>query len=242
MRWTILALPAIAVVLVCGCGSTISPDEEPGPDYPDIENFIAFYQFDGSLNNTVSDDLHVMSQKDPQYIADHNGADSSAIYVRSTSDTLWIPSRGAFDITGEITLAAWVQPELRDNAYCTIVDKDYDAAYSMGVGGATAPDTTALRLYVSDWHFWTSEAVPFGTGEWTHVACSYDESSGVAKFYVNGTLRDSLEYQIDIGISDEDLRIGRSAYGDDYEGGIDQVAVFDRALTPAEVAELYAFD
>lgn len=242
MRWTILALSVAAAVVFYGCGSTISPDEEPGPDYPDIQDLIAFYQFDGSLGNAVSDALEVMSQKDPEYIADHNGADSSAIRVRSTSDTLWVPNRGAFDITGEITLAAWVQPELRDNAYCAIVDKDYDVAYSMGIRGATDPDTTELRLYISDWNFWEPRAVAVGTGEWTHVACTYDEAPGVARFYVNGALRDSLEYELTIGVSDEDLRIGRSAYGDNFKGGIDQLAIFDRVLTAAEIADLYAFD
>lgn len=242
MRRIIIILLAAAVATLCGCGTATSPDEEPGPDYPDIENLIAFYQFNGSLDNATSDALDVTSQKVPEYIADRNGADSSAIYVRSTLDTLWVPGRGAFDITGEITLAAWVQPELRDNAYCAIIDKDYAAAYSMGMGGAVDPDTTALSFYVSDWTFWVTRAVPVGTGEWTHIACSYDEVTGAAKLYVNGALGDSLEYPIAIGVSDEDLRIGRSAHGDIYKGGIDQVAVFDRVLTAAEVAELYAFD
>lgn len=242
MKRIIVGLLAAAVAMLCGCDTATSPNEEPGPDYPEIQNLIAFYQFNGSLGNAASDALEVMSQKVPEYIADHNGVDSSAVHVRSALDTLWVPSRGAFDIAGEITLAAWVQPELRDKAYCAIVDKDYNAAYSMGIGGATQPDTTELRVSISDWNFWESRAVPIGTGEWTHVACTYDEATGAAKLYVNGALRDSLEYQLAIGVSGEDLRIGRSAHGDEFNGGIDQVAVFDRVLTGAEVAELYAFD
>lgn len=242
MRRLVVGLLAVVAASLSGCGTTTSPDGGPGPDYPEIQNLIAFYQFNGSLGNAASGALEVMSQKVPEYIADHNGVEGSAIYVRSTSDTLWVPNRGALDITGEITLAAWVQPELRNNAYCAIVDKDYDAAYSMGVGGAASPDTTELRLYISDQNFWASDVVPIGTGEWTHVACTYEEAGGEAKLYVNGALRDSHQHQLAIGVSDVDLRIGRSAYGDAFKGGIDQMAIFDRALTAAEVAELYAFD
>jgi hypothetical protein len=38
------------------------------------------------------------------------------------------------------------------------------------------------------------------------------------------------------------LRIGVAYYGDRYQGAIDQVAIFDRELSAAEVTELFSYD
>jgi hypothetical protein len=61
------------------------------------------------------------------------------------------------------------------------------------------------------------------------------------RFYHNGALIDSGLHLGTIGTSDEDLRIGRAFAGDGYKGKIDEVAIFDRALTASEIHEFYLF-
>jgi hypothetical protein len=236
---TISAL--ILLAALSGCGEYIT-EETQEIFYPNIPGIVAFYQFDGSLEDSAPDSIHAASNRTPVYVSDHNGRADAALYVSGVADTVSVPTRGCFDITGEFTLAAWIRPEEPPYAYASVVDKGFTEAYSMGIDWASAPDTTWLVLYVGDEDFSVPRAVPLGTGEWTHIACSFVDSRDVAHLYVNGALADSSFHLTNIGVTDYDLRIGNSQWNDAFVGAIDQLAVFDRALTQSEVSELYTFD
>ena len=153
-----------------------------------------------------------------------------------------MPTTLDLDIVDGVTLAAWVRPEISDQAYACLIDKDYLTGYSFGMHGGTAADTVHLTAYITDVSFGSGDLVPFATGVWSHVVFTYDEESGAGKFYVNGVLVGTLTRDVAIGTNDVDLRIGRAVHGDTYRGGLDQVAVFNRAINAEEVAELYAFE
>jgi hypothetical protein len=184
-----------------------------------------------------------MSARDPVFIGDHNGAAASAVYVDGTADTIWVPSRGAFDLTGEFTLAVWIRADFPPYAFASIIDKGFfEGAYCLGVPGRVEPGTTALTLYVADEEAWAADAVPMGTGQWVHVACTFSDSTDTAEFFVDGESVGSMAHDAALGTTEYDLRIGTDQWRDAFRGGIDQVAVFDTVLTPAEITELYEFD
>ena len=85
---------------------------------------------------------------------------------------------------------------------------------------------------------WPDETVPVGTGEWSHVAFTYSTATGKEKFYFNGARAGSTVHEVAMTGSGEDLRVRTSKYRDKYKGAIDQLAIFNRALTPEEVSEL----
>lgn len=241
MRLVTAVCALLLPVVLIGCGEYVGGDAQE-IFYPNIPDIVAFYQFDGTLEDSAPDSLHAVSSRTPVYVSDHNGRSDAAVYVSGVADTISIPTRGAFDITGELTLAAWIRPEEPPYAYASVVDKGFTEAYSMGIVGADAPDTTALVLYVGDEDFWVPRVVPLGTGEWTHIACTFVESRDVAYLYVNGALVDSAEQLTSMAVTAYDLRIGNSQWNDAFVGAVDQLAIFDRALTPSEVSELYSFD
>lgn len=241
MRNAAIVWALLLTVVLIGCGEYITEEAEE-IFYPNIPGIIAFYQFDGTLEDSAPDSLDATSARTPVYVSDHNGRSDAAIYVSGVADTISVPTRGAFDITGELTLAAWIRAEEPPYAYAAVVDKGFTEAYSMGIVGASAPDTTWLVLYVGGEDFSVPKAVPVGTGEWTHIACSFVESRDVAHLYVNGALVDSSYRLTSMSVAAYDLRIGNSQWNDAFVGAIDQLAIFDRALTPSEVSELYSFD
>ncbi|HET6354888.1 LamG domain-containing protein [Streptomyces sp.] len=80
---------------------------------------------------------------------------------------------------------------------------------------------------------------PAPKGVWTHVAALHDVAAHKASLYVNGQLQGTA----DTGTAwnaDGPLQIGRLMYNDVYvdhfAGSIDEVAVWQRALEPEEVA------
>ena len=69
---------------------------------------------------------------------------------------------------------------------------------------------------------------------WTHLAATYDGAS--LRLYVNGTQVANARRAGSIATSTGALKIGGNAiWGEWYSGLIDEVRVYNRALTPAEI-------
>jgi hypothetical protein len=240
MKFSALLGCVLIVLVAAGCGGDTSPGDNGKAQYPDVPGIVAFYNFDGDLNNSVLDLHHGTAVSEVVYVPDHNGTEASAVTV--TGDTISVADHPDLDITGSLTLAAWINPDPSPYAYAAIVDKDYYlTAYSFGVHGASSADTVTIIAFLVDVGFWSDEIVPVGTGEWSHVAFTYSAGTGEGKFYFNGAPAGGAVKEVTMTASGEDLRIGTSKYRDKYKGAIDQLAVFNRALTPVEVNELFLF-
>ncbi|HTZ17347.1 MAG TPA: LamG domain-containing protein, partial [Dissulfurispiraceae bacterium] len=82
---------------------------------------------------------------------------------------------------------------------------------------------------------------PLTGNSWHHVAGVFDSSSGVSKVYIDGSLSntfssipglpDSIILPYEIG--------GFSAYGSNLDGLIDEVAIFNQALSGTDVQSIY---
>jgi hypothetical protein len=240
MRALVWITCGLMLFAVAGCDNSDNDGKEE-PGYPDIPGLVVFYDFNGNLDNAVADIHHGVKASAVEYVADRWANSTSA--VLADGEPIVVADHADLDITGGITLAAWVRPEPADQAYSAVVDKDYLTAYSLGMyGGIASPDTVHLTAYIADQSFGSSEVVPLGTGVWSHVVFTYDEESGEGKFYVNGVLAGSSTRDVAIGTNDVDVYIGKAYHGDTYLGGIDQVAIFNRALTAEEVNDLLAFE
>ena len=90
----------------------------------------------------------------------------------------------------------------------------------------------------SGWHWALSGVVP-QTNVWYHVAGTWG-AEGI-KLYVNGLLRGSDPYTGPIPDYLQYSLIGRSSWPNSVTDGIiDEFAIFSRALSPTEIAALYA--
>ncbi len=239
LQWA-SAVAVLALLAFAGCGTLTGSDGTDQVSCPDIPDLVVFYDFDGNLRNAVSDEHHATSTRAIAYVDDRHGTSESAVHV--VSDTILVPDHPDLDIVGSITLAAWIKPELSNHAYNAVVDKNYDEAYSLGISGGIDPDTVAVRAYVTDGSFWKSAVVPYGTEEWTHIAFTFVDSTDRGEFYVNGASVGGGNRSVTLETCDKALRIGVAYHGDRYKGAIDQVAIFSRALSPAEMTDLFAFE
>ncbi|MFH1864248.1 MAG: LamG domain-containing protein [Candidatus Eisenbacteria bacterium] len=230
----------LAVLVLSGCSdSSTGPGETP--DYPEIDGLIVFYPFDGDCMNKVADAHHGTPSRAVTFVPGRSAAAGQAVHVE-TNDYVLVPDDPELDITGAITLAAWVNPEASDRALAAVIDKNYNDAYTFGMwGGIADPETTYMRTYISGAVVGTGSLIPMGMDVWSHIAFTFDEATDRYRFYFNGSVVDSGLRSETIGTSDTDLRIGCSFAGDGYKGKIDEVAIFDRALTPSEITELYSF-
>lgn len=90
-----------------------------------------------------------------------------------------------------------------------------------------------------------ADPLPFSRGEWTHVVMAFEnfntgEANGTVSTYLNGELQGTLDNRTQTFTWNPEESV--IALGLDYVGLIDEIALFDRALTDDEVQSLYELD
>lgn len=147
-----------------------------------------------------------------------------------------VGSAPAFDIVGAITISAWIKVEAFERPYQTILAKG-DSAWRM-----------ARDLYQDKLQFaanngqrrWVVRGnISVNDGKWHHVVGLFDGSR--ACLYVDGQLDASLATRVPIQTNDYDVFIGENAErpGRYWNGLIDEVLIFDHALSEEEIRQLH---
>jgi hypothetical protein len=138
-----------------------------------------------------------------------------------------------------ITLSAWVKPDAFQE-YATVLMKSTTGSWLDGYGLAHYQgDDNNIHFFINNY----VDHEIMGTlalGEWSHVAATYD--GAMMKLYINGELVDSEAFTDPIQHSDNEMRIGKGTGGIDYyrwEGGLDEILIFNRALDASEIESLH---
>ncbi|MCX8073352.1 MAG: hypothetical protein N3C12_13015 [Candidatus Binatia bacterium] len=118
-----------------------------------------------------------------------------------------------------------------------------DLCFQQGSSGVCAPIYSGTALYdvptmsflppVPPW--------PFG-GQWLHVAVTVDRGASLGVFYLNGNVLGSFAPAAGVSDSTVPLWIGKSRLPNNgFEFGLDEVEIFNRALTSPEIASIAGF-
>ena len=247
-QWQVVAEPDETLV------ADIAPDEPDGVvDISDllafIENWlwgvepapvlVAHWRFDEGAGDTASDsvgahDATLVNMGDDAWIA---GAVDGGVAFDGLND--YVQASGYTGLTGPTprTVCAWVFAE---GIGPIISWGSYGPGERFEV---LVQGSGALRLYVSNGYAAGTRSVR--NGQWHHIAVVVGQSDpwspdvSNVKFYIDGQpdpVSDSASQPIDTGTGD-DLAMGGAAslY---FKGQIDDVRIYDKALTPAQIAPL----
>jgi outer membrane protein assembly factor BamB len=169
------------------------------------------------------------------------GRIGGALDFDGTDDFVSIPNEGNFDITGSITVTAWIRVNSFTRSWQAIVTKG-DRAWRLH----RANDTNSLGWACSDLSrqevgdLYGKKAV--NNGRWHHVAGVYDGTKTC--LFVDGTLDASERTTRTISVNDYPVLIGENAQhrGRFFRGLIDDVRIYDRALSVDELQALFERD
>ncbi|HRS72274.1 MAG TPA: hypothetical protein P5175_10540 [Anaerohalosphaeraceae bacterium] len=157
-------------------------------------------------------------------------------YIRVPSS----PSLNA--VAKQITIAMWLYTNT--TAVRQLIEKGgtSGAAWYTAPWGIRLETNRQLLLKWGNADFLKSTAIPSNT--WTHVAMTYDSTLGTnnTKFYINGLPDTQAHWTGAAAPNSYDLFIGTDFYNNTsrwaYLGCMDDVCIYNRALTPGEIAEL----
>ncbi|GAA0488129.1 glycoside hydrolase [Paractinoplanes deccanensis] len=144
------------------------------------------------------------------------------------------------DTSSDYSAAAWVKLDKADGAFQTVISQD-----------GPANSDFYLQYSGADQRFAMSFAgvralapVKPEVGRWYHLAGVRDTVKGELRLYVDGALAGSVSACLPQAGPTGNTVIGRGKYGgnpvDYLDGTVDQVHLYDRALSATEIAELHA--
>jgi len=204
---------------------------------PDAPQLVAHYALEGDATDSSGNG--------------HNGSSQgTVVYQRAKicdgvqldgSGYLTAPDNSDFDLSDALTMMAWIHPDTlsvadhTEGLYC-FLSKDTNSEFHVRSDGS---------LYW--WCQGDNLTTPSGlvdVGTWTHVAFVYSRSEGSARVYVNGAQIANQAYSAALPTNNDSLYIGTDiATGGGelstrrFYGSIDEVRIYDGALTEAQVVE-----
>jgi hypothetical protein len=215
------------------------------------DGLVAFYAFTGSANDVSGNHLDGTPMNAPQLSTDRFGHTAHSYLFDGVNDYITMGNPPLLQISDKITVSGWFNAKNNNSDEQTLITKIFfdPAKGSNPTLGYTlnrrfaGDDVPPIRLEVfkGDLISMMSEYVGLKLAEhqWTFF-CFVIDGTGW-KFYKNGVLSDEDQRSNPILTdgSRGNLDIGTYGGGSFFDGWIDDLAIYNRALTDAEVTQLF---
>jgi hypothetical protein len=180
-----------------------------------------------------------------------SGKYNGALMFDGANDYVEVPDSDSLDITGEITLEAWVYPRSLDSRQVIICKYNHttlSSSYYLGIGGTLGSVTYMNKFYYAltydGNHYYAMVSTANITADtWTHVTATMNGTHMI--LYINGEYDAARTYPPGtIYAGTAALRIGcylpEAGYPRVFNGTIDEVAVFNdiRSLHDIAIASI----
>jgi hypothetical protein len=214
-------------------------------------DLIAYYPFNGNANDASGNrnDGIVLG---PVPATNRFGAGESAYLFNGSSSTnfIVIPSLASANLSA-LTLSLWVNPFAAPsaNGNGNIINKwqgysysseDYELEIYRDLKVDLGNGRHGVRVYG------VQAPNPLSLGHWQHLVGTFD-SAGTGTFYINGILCAQANGLPLLPPARAPVRIGQMFYADgslapSFDGIIDDVRIYNRALSASEVQQLYQYE
>jgi len=163
-----------------------------------------------------------------------NGYFGNALGFDGVDDYVNLPS--TVQLTNQsFTIMSWMKPSSLTGNYQMFGPTQWNA---VGIGLVAGSNQIFCQFNTGGLNIQSSAIVP-NTNQWYHVVCSFDWSTSLLSIYVNGTRINSWT-ATNPSFNWNNFYIGsQGPDGNLFNGTIDEVQVWNRALTASEIYEMY---
>lgn len=214
-----------------------------------IENQIVEYKFNGNGSDSSTNNLNT-EIIEATFDNDRFGSSNSSLNFDTSDNPSWgeiddisITQYNSVMDVDNLTLYAWVNIKDKSGEYkgrpSTIMAR-WDGSTNNSIFRFQVLGNGELFLQVSDdISYTTDDSISFN--EWNHVAVSFN--NGNVKFYFNGGLVQEISKDTSLNQGESHLTIGEvwmaNGYWHYFNGNLDDVGMFNKALTACEIETLY---
>ena len=160
------------------------------------------------------------------------GKFGKALQFNGTSARVNVPDAASLHLTTAMTLEAWVNPSTVNANWRDVIYKGNDNYYLEATSSNASKPDAGLIAGGTYADVYGTAVLPANT--WSYLAETYDGST--VRLYVNGTQVGSVAHTGAITTSTNQLQIGGdSLFGQYFAGMIDEVRIYNTALTAAQI-------
>jgi hypothetical protein len=204
------------------------------PSDPSVDGLVAHYELENDAVDSSGNGLDGVLMGEPNFA---EGIIGMALDADGVDDYIDCSNDVSFDMTEQITVSAWLNLRSINTAWQAAVAKgenawrignvNEDPRFHFGITIWNAPDTASI-----------DGETAFELGEWHNVIGRFDGRN--INVYVDGVLDGTTPTTVPIGTSTTSMFIGDNpeATGRYWDGLIDDVMIFNRAVTPGEMRYL----
>ncbi|CAK0748661.1 exported hypothetical protein [Gammaproteobacteria bacterium] len=197
------------------------------------DGLMAYYPFNGNANDESGNDNNG-TVHGATLTTDRFGNTDSAYSFNGTSDLIYVNNSNTININGCIglSIAAWVK-----------ANNDGGIVNKWGPGGAE-DDQYILGISSGKIFFGLSDEPTFidsaiSTNKWYFIVGRYDYTTGYIALYINGNKYTDKQLSFCIWNTSQSLFIGKNESSQYFNGIIDDIRIYNRALSESEIQELY---
>ena len=213
-----------------------SPSPSPSTSPTPVPGLVAAYGMDEASGTTVADSSgHGNTGTARNTTRVTTGKYGRALSFNGFSSEVVVNHSASLRLTTGMTLSAWVNPNTITD-WRTVVMKELasgeNASYGLYASDGEVPSGWLLtgRSHIAE----VLGSTPLPINTWSHLALTYDGSKAI--LYVNGVPAGEISLTGSLVDDGGVLRIGaNSIWGDHFSGRIDEVRIYNRALSAAEI-------
>jgi hypothetical protein len=217
MKFNILILMlALAVSVSC-------KKKSEDANYP-TDGLVSYFNLDNNFKDRTGNTPDGVSTNGPAFVTGKRGM---AISLDGAGQKV-VFSRKTFQSGNNVSVSLWFMKADSSDLQPLVSCSDF-VTYT-----STSGTTTCGAIFPL-----TPNQIAGGNftfGSWTHLVATYDGNN--IKVYINGALVQTKTFQGNIGDLNQDLTLGFGSmiY---FKGSIDDVFIYNKALTQSEVTQLY---
>jgi hypothetical protein len=156
-----------------------------------------------------------------------------ALSFDGVNDWVTVADSNTLDLTTAVTMSAWVNPVAVGSTWRTVLMKEQPGGLVYGLYAGEGTGKPIGQVFTTA-EFGASGSANTPLNTWTHLASTWD---GITlRLFVNGTEVGSRALGGTLRTSTGVLRIGgNGVWAEWFRGLVDEVRIYKRALTPAEI-------
>lgn len=229
-------------IILFFCLYSLSPIYAQVPIYVPTNGLVAYYPFNGNANDISGNSHNGILYGNVVQATDRFGSTNSAYKWQSSdfNSIDYIDIGYLYNvITNKITISTWVLLDCAQSNH-RIIGTGEQGLICYQV------QNNLIQLkasYDSAGGIWPSNQF-INKNVWHHIVFTADALTGISKFYIDGLLTDTSTGVTPGNLSTINWNIGRKSTSsfNGFCGKIDDLSIYNRALTQEEITNLYTAD
>ena len=220
-------------IFFCFCAYIVSAQP---PAYVPTSGLLAWWGMTDATDASSSANTLTAFNLTPT--SDRFGNSNSAYSFNGTSSYLTRTSFGhTFTQTGSFSVSIWIKKTNNNVGVAIMSGNTTSSNFIWLVQSDATKAIFGTNKQQSAW-FWTNATTNFVLNQWEHYVGVY--SGNTMTFYRNGVLQGTTtNTHTNVAQAVLPFWIGRGVSGDYFTGSLDDIGIWNRALTPNEVAILF---